>query len=336
MFTALLFDGKCQASWRQTNCQQRRQHYKRKPNVTKVETFDRFHICWWDSRCSKWMSFVFVFISSLNNYFNWISGSHWTHILISLPLFTERSVHINCCQVILLDCGQKQNIHYQFAQSLQDLLRPELKLRNWPAHTRVSHFQSKWKVKVSNSLNCRHENQLIWLHWPLASNHRKSNDAKQFTTFSRRRRSEIGTRHSVNANETKMCLSIFSRYLLIALVLLAHSHDVYSQSQPNAINEICNTYNGRRIYLELGEHGVLQASNVDVSGNTNVNIVLSCSCESIKSGGMWPVHSINQYPEPSAEERQTQFRSKIVWNVTVNKESGLCHLICANYNLWRL
>lgn len=108
-----------------------------------------------------------------------------------------------------------------------------------------------------------------------------------------------------------MCLSIFSRYLLIALVSLAHLHDVYSQSQPNAINEICNTYNGRRIYLELGEHGVLQASNVGVSGKTNVNIELSHSCQSIKSGRIYlknPMNPINNYPESSAVKKQTQFR----------------------------
>lgn len=71
-----------------------------------------------------------------------------------------------------------------------------------------------------------------------------------------------------------MSLSIFRRHLSIALALLAHLHDVFSQSQPNTINEICNGYNGRRIYLDLGEHGVLQASHVVVPGYTNVNIFI--------------------------------------------------------------
>lgn len=72
--------------------------------------------------------------------------------------------------------------------------------------------------------------------------------------------------------QPKMSPTTFGRYSLIAFVLLAHLHQVFSQSQPKAINEICNSYNGRRIYMELGEHGVLQASNVVVPGNTNVNI----------------------------------------------------------------
>lgn len=85
---------------------------------------------------------------------------------------------------------------------------------------------------------------------------------------------------TVNQNEVKsidfptkrkMCLSIFSRCLIIAFALLAPLSEVYSQSQSNAINEICNNYNGRRIYLELGEHGVLQSSSVVVPSTTNVN-----------------------------------------------------------------
>lgn len=36
--------------------------------------------------------------------------------------------------------------------------------------------------------------------------------------------------------------------------------------------EICNLYNGRRIYLELGEHGQIEATNVSVPAYINVSI----------------------------------------------------------------
>lgn len=36
--------------------------------------------------------------------------------------------------------------------------------------------------------------------------------------------------------------------------------------------EICNRYNGRRIYLDLGEQGVLKATNITVPNLTNVRI----------------------------------------------------------------
>lgn len=37
-------------------------------------------------------------------------------------------------------------------------------------------------------------------------------------------------------------------------------------------NEICNGYNGRRYYLELGEYGRVEATNVTVPLFVNVNI----------------------------------------------------------------
>lgn len=119
--------------------------------------------------------------------------------------------------------------------------------------------------------------------------------------------------------QRKMCLSIFGGFFLIALVLVAHFHDVSSQSQSNAINEICNVYNGRRIYLDLGEHGVLKASNIAVPGNTNVNILMS----------------ITRYN--CCRITSMDFRKFIIWLIWIiccvyeqsgvwcDKANGLCH-----------
>lgn len=90
------------------------------------------------------MSELLVFVIR-NIYFefvellNWISGSFCTYILISLSLFSEQP---SCCWVIILDCGQKKNMRFQFAESLQDFLRP------------------KWKCEIAQrTLVCRISNQ---------------------------------------------------------------------------------------------------------------------------------------------------------------------------------
>ncbi|XP_053687164.1 uncharacterized protein LOC128736701 [Sabethes cyaneus] len=44
-------------------------------------------------------------------------------------------------------------------------------------------------------------------------------------------------------------------------------------------NEICGVYNGHRVYLELGDRGQLQASNVTVSKQTNKTIPSICTLE---------------------------------------------------------
>lgn len=38
--------------------------------------------------------------------------------------------------------------------------------------------------------------------------------------------------------------------------------------------EICNRYNGRRIYVDLGEQGVVKATNITVPLTTNVRLTL--------------------------------------------------------------
>ncbi|XP_055630160.1 uncharacterized protein LOC129770972 isoform X2 [Toxorhynchites rutilus septentrionalis] len=44
-------------------------------------------------------------------------------------------------------------------------------------------------------------------------------------------------------------------------------------------NDICGVYNGHRVYLELGDRGQLQATNVTISKDTNQTTPSSCSLE---------------------------------------------------------
>lgn len=60
------------------------------------------------------------------------------------------------------------------------------------------------------------------------------------------------------------------------LILFANVVDKVSAQTPlPPISEICNNYNGRRLYLELNEAGALMASNVVIPGAANVNDLVS-------------------------------------------------------------
>lgn len=67
-----------------------------------------------------------------------------------------------------------------------------------------------------------------------------------------------------------MCSLIFNFRLFLSSLLVAviANNGVNSKAWP--VNEICNNYNGRRIYLEINEFGTLIASNVSLPENTNV------------------------------------------------------------------
>lgn len=61
--------------------------------------------------------------------------------------------------------------------------------------------------------------------------------------------------------------------ILLYIANFAFTLDVNKSNSPLYFtNEICNGYNGRRYYLELGEHGRVEATNVTVPSYVNVNI----------------------------------------------------------------
>lgn len=53
--------------------------------------------------------------------------------------------------------------------------------------------------------------------------------------------------------------------LSVLLVLLINSTLIKALPQLYRTNEICDQNNGRRHYLELGDHGDLRATNITVS-----------------------------------------------------------------------
>lgn len=74
--------------------------------------------------------------------------------------------------------------------------------------------------------------------------------------------------------EMAMRISISRRYLAIACILIANCRDAIGQPLPSSVitSEICNNYNARRIYLELGEHGVLHGLDATVPRNQKSNV----------------------------------------------------------------
>lgn len=79
--------------------------------------------------------------------------------------------------------------------------------------------------------------------------------------------------------KNKMILLPFLSFCL----LFAIGAKAIAQPKEISISEICNSYNGRRMYLELGEQGILQASNIIVPGIANVirKIINSLMCSII-------------------------------------------------------
>lgn len=68
-----------------------------------------------------------------------------------------------------------------------------------------------------------------------------------------------------------MCLQIFNyRFQLLSLISILITNCWCADTKQWSVNEICNNYNGRRIYLESNQFGTLIASNISVPDNTNV------------------------------------------------------------------
>lgn len=57
------------------------------------------------------------------------------------------------------------------------------------------------------------------------------------------------------------------------IVLIVIFRGALSETNLSLQNEICNSYSGRRIYMELGEQGTLQATNVVLPTTPNVTDV---------------------------------------------------------------
>lgn len=65
-------------------------------------------------------------------------------------------------------------------------------------------------------------------------------------------------------------IPILTMHYLIIILTFASSALVHDADNSYVNYEICNIYNRRRFYLELGEHGRIEASNVTVPPFVNV------------------------------------------------------------------
>lgn len=73
---------------------------------------------------------------------------------------------------------------------------------------------------------------------------------------------------------------IRERLLVLFISLLCQAQGL---PQVFRSNDICGVYNGHRVYLELGDHGQLQATNVTIA---RVRIFLSSATDVTKTGVM--------------------------------------------------
>lgn len=63
-------------------------------------------------------------------------------------------------------------------------------------------------------------------------------------------------------------------YHIVLILTLASSVLALDSDNSYSNYEICNIFNGRRFYVELGEHSRIEANNVTVPPFVNVNFKL--------------------------------------------------------------
>ncbi|XP_065079814.1 uncharacterized protein Culd isoform X3 [Ochlerotatus camptorhynchus] len=74
-------------------------------------------------------------------------------------------------------------------------------------------------------------------------------------------------------------LQIFSKLNLLFIVLIWAVPRVQGLPKVFRTNEICGVYNGHRVYLELGDRGQLQATNVTVAKSVDLTAPSICTLE---------------------------------------------------------